>query len=155
MGQNGRGALVFTIGYQGIDIDQFLKKLGDNSIHVLIDVRKNPISRKKYFSKTKLSQKMHDAGIEYYHTPDLGIPSERRKNLDVRDPRTYAELFDFYDEKIIPNAEASLRLIKTLAKEKKRIALTCFEADFHYCHRHRITDALTQDKAFKNAIRHL
>lgn len=43
--------VVYTIGYEGIDLEQFIDIIKKNHIDTIIDVRKNPVSRKKGFSK--------------------------------------------------------------------------------------------------------
>lgn len=45
---------LFTIGYNGMDIDRFIAILRKAGIQHLVDIRKRPLSRKKGFSKTKL-----------------------------------------------------------------------------------------------------
>jgi uncharacterized protein (DUF488 family) len=46
---------VFTIGYEGRDIDEFVICLKDFNITRLIDVRELPLSRKRGFSKSTLA----------------------------------------------------------------------------------------------------
>ncbi len=48
---------LFTIGYEGRSIDEYLNILIENNIKVLCDVRKNPLSRKYGFSKQSLQKK--------------------------------------------------------------------------------------------------
>jgi uncharacterized protein (DUF488 family) len=92
--------ILFTIGYEGLSIDAYLNKPISNNIRALIDVRKNPISMKYGFSKTKQS-------------------------------------------------DALERLTK-LHSQYARTALTCYEADYHSCHRHKIAEYL-QDNATSDA----
>ena len=49
----------FTIGYEGRAIDEYMNLLLENHVKVLCDVRKNPISRKRGFSKTALSEELN------------------------------------------------------------------------------------------------
>ncbi len=60
---------LFTIGYEGLSIDAYLNMLIADNISVLVDVRKNPISRKYGFSKTRLTDYTRLAGITYIHIP--------------------------------------------------------------------------------------
>jgi uncharacterized protein (DUF488 family) len=144
---------LFTIGYEGLTVDAYLGKLILNNIGVLIDVRKNPFSRKPGFSKSQLEHYMKNIGVFYYHLPDLGIPSDRRHELNC--PEDYNNLFKYYETEILPRQEDSINTIKSLLNEHHRVALTCFEADFHFCHRHKITDYLHLDKDFKIRIKHI
>lgn len=115
-------SVIYTIGYEGTQIDQLTKELVSKKILALIDVRKNAISRKKGFSKTRLSDEMQAAGIEYIHMPELGIPSSLRKELDVSRPQTYASLFDYYDESILPEAADSVLRIMELAQKTNGVS---------------------------------
>lgn len=49
-----------------------------NRVDVLVDVRLNPISRKKGFSKSSLQQALGAARIEYRHERQLGNPKSNR-----------------------------------------------------------------------------
>ena len=42
---------IFTIGYEKSTIDDFVSRLADADIDVLVDVRELPLSRKRGFSK--------------------------------------------------------------------------------------------------------
>jgi uncharacterized protein (DUF488 family) len=130
-------------------------KLLNHRVVALVDVRKNAISRKKGFSKTALSERLARAGITYYHFPDVGIPSEMRKGLKVSDPDTYSVLFEYYDNEIVPKARDTVETIKQIATEQERIAITCFEADHRFCHRHRLTKAMQDDQEFSGSISHI
>ncbi len=125
--------LLFTIGYEGKTIDQYLFELLINNIQVLVDVRKNPFSHKHGFSGKSLREYSHKVGIRYLHLPELGVPSKLRQNLNGEE--TYKQLFEHYESEILPDKQESLELIRDLIKTKQRIALTCFEADPEMCHR--------------------
>jgi uncharacterized protein (DUF488 family) len=144
---------LFTLGYEGITIDAYVDKLIAHNIALVVDVRKNPLSMKYGFSKTKLKNYLEKAGIAYEHIPALGIDSELRKNLDSQ--KDYAELFELYRKKILPDQEVSIETIRSLLKRYKRIALTCFEAHHTSCHRHKITELLEKDKSAGAPIRHI
>ncbi|MFL4993855.1 MAG: DUF488 family protein, partial [Microvirga sp.] len=45
---------VFTIGYEGADVDRFLTTLKDAGVGALADVRAVALSRKRGFSKSAL-----------------------------------------------------------------------------------------------------
>lgn len=131
---------LFTIGYEGLSFDAYLYKLIFNDIAVLVDVRKNARSRKYGFSKTRMRNFLERSDIEYLHIPDLGIPSELRKELNGKD--SYRKLFQHYETKILPEKSDSLETLKTVMKNRKRIALTCFEADHLMCHRNSLAKHL-------------
>jgi uncharacterized protein (DUF488 family) len=146
---------IFTLGYQNLSIQQFIGKLESHSIRILIDVRKNPISRKAGFSKRSLSESLNKVGIEYYHFPELGVPSNKRKELVDGDRATYESLFNFYETDIVSQAMTTVDTIKELANENKRIALTCFETDHNLCHRGKLSEIISRDKSFADRVMHI
>lgn len=146
-------SILFTIGYEGISIDAYLDKLIKNNIHAIVDVRKNPISRKFGFSKNKLQDYVQNANIHYYHLPELGIKSQLRQNLN--NDNSYKKLFAIYEKDILPRQIKAINKISTLLNKHKRIALTCFEIDHLSCHRHKITNHFTNQPSFKIPINHL
>ena len=144
---------LFTIGYEGLSIDAYLDILVSNNVSTLVDVRKNPISMKYGFSKGKLTEYTKAAGISYIHIPDLGIPSHLRKELNS--PKAYQDLFDLYSLQILPQQKEAIEGLKSITNDRKRIAITCFEADHQFCHRHKVTEYLENDSDFNIPIVHL
>lgn len=144
---------LFTLGYEGLTIDSYLHILISNNISIIIDVRKNPLSMKYGFSKNLLKGFLGKTGIEYLHLPELGVPSEFRQNL--KSQMSYKRLFEQYVVDILPKQTAKLEQIRDMLEQKKRVALTCFENDYHYCHRHKITEYLDSISDFHTRIVHL
>ncbi len=136
-------AVLFTIGYEGHTIDHYLRRLLLNNVRVLVDVRRNPLSRKHGFSQRQLQQYVNKVGIRYIHLPELGISSHLRKNLS--DPSDYEALFAQYAQEMLPQQPEALARILALLQTEQRIALTCFEADPCSCHRHKISQHLAAD----------
>lgn len=143
----------FTIGYEGLSIDAYLNLLIANNITTLVDVRKNSISMKYGFSKKKLLDYTKLVGINYIHIPDLGIPSNLRK--DLKNEASYQELFDYYFSQILPEHLEALERLKKIASTDGRVAITCFEADHHFCHRHKVAEYLENEPDFSTPIIHL
>lgn len=138
--------IIFTIGYEGIDVETYIAKLIDHDVKVLCDVRKNPISRKFGFSKGFLMKTLPEFGIEYKHYPDLGIESKFRRELFTADD--YSELFKIY-RKSLTTSSPSILEIQDLVMSRPRIAITCFEAKPEFCHRHCVADFLKEHSARK------
>ena len=122
---------VCSIGYEGETIDSFLNKLIQNNVSILIDVRKNAFSMKPNFRKLQLEKYLSKASILYLHIPELGVESEKRKELATEED--YKELFLDYQKELAGKEQ----YIKNILNEAKshRIALMCFEADHNHCHR--------------------
>jgi len=131
---------IFTIGYEGLSIEQFIKKLKDSNIQQLIDVREIALSRKNGFSKGILSGELKKAGIIYKHIPELGSPKELRYQL--HQDWDYKRFFEEY-KKHIKDADVleSISDIEGRARRKKTVLL-CFEKDFKVCHRSIIAEEL-------------
>ena len=68
---------------------------------------------------------------------------------------SYRSLFRYYERHILASNLDCVEEIKAIAARYSRVALACFEADYHACHRHRITEYLSQDPSFRGEIHHL
>ena len=143
---------LFTIGYEGRSIDEYLNLLIKNNIKLLCDVRKNPISRKYGFSKQSLQKKITELNMEYLHIPELGIHAHLRKGLETKED--YKKLFSLYARETLPVRKNELLEIVRHLEGKKRVALTCFEAEPSLCHRHCISSFLKRKNNHLN-IEHL
>lgn len=130
----------YTIGYEGQSFDNYLNRLIENDIKVLVDVRANPVSRKYGFSGKTLSSTLNMLGIDYIHMPELGIISDKRRELNTAED--YSILFKEYDKTVLKNNQISLLRLFDLLSQKKRIAITCFEHDSKMCHRGRVAKAM-------------
>ena len=130
---------IFTIGYEGHDIDSFLDVLVRNGIDTIIDTRFNPFSMNFDFVQSKLARKLSMAGIEYIHIKPLGIDGNDRKALESK--KDYERLFASYRSRIQKENAGELGRIVSIAR-KKRVALLCFEKDKNMCHRGIISEEL-------------
>jgi len=121
---------LFTIGYEGTDLTDFLKTLKAAKIDVLLDIREIPLSRRKGFSKFALGQAMEAAGISYRHEKQLGSPKTIRHRL--RDDGNYQQFFRDFERYL----HRQLSLLETLIEELHgNVALLCYEKAHHQCHR--------------------
>lgn len=132
---------LFTIGYEGRDIDLFLNVLIQNFIDILVDVRKNPFSMKFNFTKNRLKNYLENSEIQYIHIPELGIEGEKRKDLVTL--KDYEKLFENYEKTTIKENPELLDKIVELSRNH-RVALMCFEADVNMCHRGIIARNIAQ-----------
>ncbi|GAA3138822.1 DUF488 family protein [Nonomuraea roseoviolacea] len=132
---------VIGVGYEGNDLDAFLRQLRSHGVSCLIDVRLTPISRKPGFSKRRLSESLTQQGIDYIHLPQLGNPKWNRLGFagsaaELAEARTNYETH-------IASAEAVAALDEiALWAQKGRVALLCFEADERRCHRSVILELI-------------
>jgi uncharacterized protein (DUF488 family) len=128
-----------TIGYEGASLPAFLAALKAAGVTLLLDIRELPISRRKGFSKTPLSQALAAAGIHYQHERALGAPRRVRHRLRADgDLKRYFADFREY----LATQEALLdQLARTLSG---RVALLCFERNAAECHRSVVVASLAE-----------
>jgi uncharacterized protein (DUF488 family) len=151
----GNRTILFTIGYEGISLEEYLVRLLKNDVKILVDVRNNPLSMKFGFSKSQLKKYCGSLGIEYVHIPEVGIQSEQRQELNTQSD--YDKLFSVYRKNNLSKTTASQIHILNLLKEHKRIALTCFEANICQCHRKHLAEAISRliGTAFDYEVKHI
>ena len=85
---------IFTIGYEGLDIDSFMSLLAMCGIDTVVDIRELPLSRKPGFSKKSLANVLNLSGLEYVHMVELGCPKPVRDGYrEDGDWKRYAKGF--------------------------------------------------------------
>lgn len=132
-------SVVYTIGYEGTDIDRFVATLKAVGIEVLADVRAVAASRKKGFSKSALRARLEDEGIAYTHLVDLGDPKHGR---DAARAGRYDEFRKIYYEHL--DGVEPLAALDELSEVvgKRPTCLLCFERAPENCHRSIVADRL-------------
>ncbi len=141
------GMVLCSIGYEGLTLEGYINRLIRHGVKVVCDVRKNPLSRKFGFSKTALRRSLESMDIEYRHFPELGIPSDKRQELNCQ--KDYDRLFDRYEKTILSKQPDTIATIASLMEEKERIAVLCFERLPEQCHRTRVANAVLKHSAQK------
>ena len=145
--------ILYTIGYEGISLENYFLKLLSNDVKVLVDVRRNPLSMKFGFSKTLLQRYCKALEIEYIHFPEVGIHSNDRQELNSQND--YDELFQNYISESLPKTIDTQNLIIDILERKHRIALTCFEANICQCHRKHLAEEIISNPRFKYKMKHI
>ncbi len=125
---------IYTIGYQERTIDEFINILIRHNINTIIDVRANPLSRKKGFSKKSLIEYLEKNEIEYIPYASLGTPKKLRDEL--KQNKDYPVFFDKYD-KWLTQQENIFRTLqyKIIDNLNKKFCIMCFEKNPSECHR--------------------
>ena len=144
---------LYTIGYEGRSIEEYLNLLIKNGIRVLCDVRRNPISMKFGFSKTQLKSECEKLNIAYFHFPGLGIASEKRQ--DLSSDSDYQRIFAEYRAGTLQENLHDQVEILTILNEQSRVAITCFEADHEHCHRNQLAISLQNNKLWNYKLIHI
>lgn len=133
---------VFTIGYEGATVSEFLKALADAGVKRVIDVRAVPNSRRPGFSKTPLRNSLTEEDIDYVHLRALGTPADGR--AAARAGR-HEDLIRIYAGQLeLPEAIAEGAQMVDLAGEKPSVVL-CYERDPAGCHRTLLLSAVAPD----------
>ena len=132
--------IVYTMGYEGTDIDRFVATLKAVGVKTLADVRAVAISRKKGFSKTALQARLSDEDIEYAHFVELGDPKPGRDAARAGRLDTFRKI---YARHLARNeCEVALKLLADLVSAQPT-CLLCFERDPAACHRSMVANRLT------------
>ena len=133
---------IFTIGYEGTTVPEFIAALQGSGVERVIDVRALPLSRRPGFSKSALRAALEEAGVEYVHLKALGTPADGR--AAARAGR-HADLQRIYAGQLeLPEAIAQSALMLELARERPS-ALLCMEREPAHCHRTLLLDAVAPD----------
>lgn len=150
---NGNETVLFTIGYEGISLEEYLVRLVKNNVRVLVDVRNNPLSMKYGFSKNQLKKYCASLGIDYVHIPEVGIKGDQRQELNNQGD--YDKLFAAYRQNNLTQTTTHQNQILNLLKQYGRIALTCFEANICQCHRKHLAEAIEKLPTFEYKVKHI
>ena len=145
--------VLFTIGYEGKTLETYINQLILNDVKLLCDVRCNPLSMKFGFSKAQLQRSCESVGIQYVHTPEVGIKSDKRQEL--RTQADYNKLFIDYKDDTLKSTLHIQKYILSLLSDNKRIALTCFEANVCQCHRKPLAEAISELPGWQYELNHI
>lgn len=121
---------VYTIGYSGFNIDDFIKTLKEKNISLVIDVRSTPYSQYyAEYNKENLSTILEKSHIYYRnYFSEFGARQGERKYY----PNGYL------DFEIFSKSESFLSGVEKLKKSMEKnytFALLCSEKDPIMCHR--------------------
>ena len=133
---------IFTIGYEGATMAEFLAALQQAGIERVIDVRALPLSRRPGFSKSPLRAALEEAGIDYVHLKALGTPAGGRAAARAGRHEDMARIYAGQLE--LPEAMAQGAQMIELAHERPS-ALLCFEREPAHCHRSLLLEAVAPD----------
>jgi uncharacterized protein (DUF488 family) len=142
---------LFTVGYEGTNINGFIANLLTNSVDCVLDVRQLPLSRKPGFSKNQLAQRLNRAKIQYVHLADLGTPKPIRQKL--KSTRDYSTFFKKMNAYLAARKDAIETAYKYAMNNTS--CLMCFERLAAQCHRKLIAKKIKQRNGNGLQIIHL
>jgi uncharacterized protein (DUF488 family) len=130
---------IYTIGYEGTDIERFVRTLKIVGVEQLVDVRAVPLSRKKGFSKNRLRDRVEAEGIRYVHLSPLGDPKDGREAAKAGRFDQFRRIYSKHLSGAV--AQECLTTLANLIVEKST-CLMCFERDPAECHRSIVASEL-------------
>jgi uncharacterized protein (DUF488 family) len=131
---------LYTLGYQGVDVDSYVSKLKAAGVGIVADVRETPWSHKRSFCKNILSGELSKAGIEYVHVKSAGNPKANRRSAP--DLAECLRRYKIYLDDNPTGVVDLIEVIRTAASRNRTVCLTCFERDADDCHRSILVDAM-------------
>ena len=131
---------LFTIGYEGAELQDFLATLRIAGVQHLLDVREIAQSRRRGFSKNALAGALADVGMRYTHMRQLGDPKAGREAARRGDIQAFQSIFE--DHLKLPQTKAALAVAARVCEEEAT-ALLCFERNPQLCHRTLVAKRLT------------
>jgi len=134
----------FTIGHSNRSLSELVSLLRENSIEVLVDIRRWPSSKKyPHFNRDVLSESLKAEGIEYFWLgKELG--GYRKDGLGDKSPNKAWKSVGFRnyaDHTLSIEFRRGIRRLLGYA-EKRRVAYMCAEKFYWNCHRRIISDYL-------------
>jgi len=123
---------VYTIGYEGAALSDFLVTLKREGIEHLLDVRELAQSRRPGFSKRALTEALASVGISYSHAKQLGDPKHGREAARRGEMDTFRAIFEAHLD--LPLSQNALKEAADLVQQKATVLL-CYERDPKCCHR--------------------
>ncbi len=133
----------YSLGYQGMSLEEYVEVLKANNVALVIDVRETPWSYKPGFSKKPLSEGLEANGIAYVHVKSAGNPSANRK---MGLPQS--EVIERYKQHLENNPSCLDEIYDLMVNRAwdGAVCLLCFEEKPHDCHRKVILDKLSEKR---------
>jgi uncharacterized protein (DUF488 family) len=141
---------VYTIGYEGAALDDFVATLALAGVKHVLDVREVAQSRRRGFSKNALAEALRLGGITYSHVRQLGDPKPGREAARRGEMAQFRAIFDAHLS--LSETYAALLAAAELV-QRTPTALVCFERNPQHCHRTLVAQRLTE--LCSASVRHL
>lgn len=142
------GVPIYTIGYGGRSLEQFISLLHKYNIEWLIDIRSQPRSRfNQQFSKQSLEKVLHQHQIRYLFMGDTlgGRPNDETCYVDGRVAYVEIRKKEFYRK--------GINRLRTAWEKQIPVALMCAELKPHECHRSKLIGNTLTDESIE--VKHI
>lgn len=131
---------IFTIGYEGAAVEDFIATLMLAKIDLVVDIRELPVSRRRGFSKGALAAALEAEDIGYEHLKGLGDPKEGRDAAKSGRFEEFVTIFTAHMQTEIARADLE-KAIGFISG--KKACLLCYERDFRTCHRNIVSERIS------------
>jgi uncharacterized protein (DUF488 family) len=131
----------YTIGYEGLSLQQFVQIIKEHNIKTVVDIRISPWSRDPTFSKSSLQVSLPMNDLKYEHLKEWGNPKRFWGKPDAK---------LLYQQFILPTLQENLEKVKSFDGP---VALMCMEKDPRNCHRTIVANELTKCGYIGKSIR--
>ncbi|MCY4231888.1 MAG: DUF488 domain-containing protein [Alphaproteobacteria bacterium] len=139
-------SVIFTIGYEGTDIDRFVRALKEDGVRQVADLRAVAVSRKAGFSKKRLDARLAAEGIRYRHFVSLGDPKLGREAARAGDFEAFRAIYGAH----LSSASAQDGLLALVAAVRDTpTCLLCFERAPRTCHRAIVAQEVSRETGFR------
>ena len=132
---------LFTIGYEGASLQDFVATLQVAGVERLLDVREVAQSRRKGFSKNALAGALAEVGIGYTHMRQLGDPKAGREAARRGDIEEFLSIFEGHLQ--LPETKQALDAASEICQREATV-LMCFERNPQLCHRTLVAKRITE-----------
>lgn len=141
--------VVYTIGYSGFKFDEFISKIKEYKIDVIIDVRSSPYSQyfKEYNKENicKVLNELKDKKI-YYRNYSLEFGARQLELGENYYPKGY---LDFEKFSTSENFLSGVKKLEDSMKQNYTFVLMCAEKDPFTCHRAILVSRAFFKKGYK------
>lgn len=130
---NNTPSVIYSCGYQLRPISDFLSKLQEAQVSVVLDVRETPWSYRPGYSAKPLREALTEAGIEYEHARYAGNPKQLRRQAS-----SHQHCLDLYGHHLTENPvvlEQFDEWLQARLARQQNICLLCYERHPADCHR--------------------
>ena len=140
--REGKGATVYTVGYERRTGEELIELLRDAGVEVLVDVRERAMSRRADFRGAALRARCEASGIDYLAMPGLGSTTTLRDELNASgDLTAFRAAFRRHSKK---HQGEALRQLAGVVIERPA-ALICYEREHEECHRSVVADLVADE----------
>lgn len=143
---------IFTIGYEGIDVDIFIQTLKEANIKTVIDVRKSGKSQfKPEFSEDILRRELKHNEIEYITKRGYGVVYEMQEPYKAGIIPT--DCFKAYYRWYVVEKTPGINELADVIKRSGKSALMCFErGERLLCHRAILAEMIKESGRFDTVV---